>query len=274
MNDLKQALCCTAIKSPRTRQRKPETFLEAYPLRQVAARFYVGRTLGCDRDRRSVGCPTASCRSIDEGGSSSRYPMKKFHPWVAYVALALSFALFGATLHAEDQKSDLKDELPRIAPSALDLRPESGGGQHGMSFDRWGQKFNCHNSDHLQAVIIDDRYLARNPYYALASARESIAVDGPQAEVYRISPVEPWRIVRTRLRVSGETPGLIEGGGRAAGYFTSATGITIYNGDAWPEKYRNEVYAIIGDVGSNLVHRKTSKPRRRDLQRGSYRRSA
>ena len=47
---------------------------------------------------------------------------------------------------------------------------------------------------------------------------------------------------------------MIEGGGRAAGYFTSATGVTIYTGDAWPEEFHGN--AFIGDVGSNLVHRK------------------
>ncbi len=143
-----------------------------------------------------------------------------------------------------------------FGPAALDLRPESGGGQHGMSFDRWGRKFVSSNSDHLQTIVIGDHYLARNPYYALASARESIAVDGPQAEVFRISPIEPWRIVRTRLRVAGTVPGPVEGGGRAGGYFTGATGATIYYGDAWPEEYRKDIYAIIGDVGSNIIHRK------------------
>ncbi|HTI49837.1 MAG TPA: HEAT repeat domain-containing protein, partial [Planctomycetaceae bacterium] len=49
-----------------------------------------------------------------------------------------------------------------------------------------------------------------------------------------------------------------EGGGRAAGYFTGATGVTIYRGNAWPEEFAGE--AFIGDVGSNIVHRKTLEP--------------
>lgn len=143
-------------------------------------------------------------------------------------------------------------------PRTLDLRPESGGAQHGMSFDDWGRKFVCSNSDHIQLVMFADRYLARNPLLAAPSPRLSIAEDGPQAEVHRISPVEPWRVVRTRLRVAGAVPGPVEGGGRAAGYFTSATGVTIYRGDAWPEEFRGN--AIVGDVGSNIVHRKRLEP--------------
>ncbi|MCA9054661.1 MAG: c-type cytochrome, partial [Planctomycetaceae bacterium] len=75
--------------------------------------------------------------------------------------------------------------------------------------------------------------------------------------VFRISPVEPWRIVRTRLRASGVVPGIVEGGGQPAGYFTGATGITIYRGDAMPDL---KGMAIVGDVGSNLVHRKKLIP--------------
>ncbi|MBI1317610.1 MAG: c-type cytochrome [Candidatus Hydrogenedens sp.] len=132
---------------------------------------------------------------------------------------------------------------------------ESGGGQHGMSYDRFGQKFMCSNSDHCQVTLFEDAYVARNPGFEMPSARRSIAADGPAADVFRISPVEPWREVRTRLRVKGLVPGPVEGGGRAAGYFTSATGITIYEGDAYPQDYRGQVF--VGDVGGNLIHRKS-----------------
>ena len=143
-------------------------------------------------------------------------------------------------------------------PRTLEFAATSGGAQHGMSFDDWGHKFVCSNSDHVQQVMFEDRYIARNPYLTAPSPRISIAADGPQAEVFRISPVEPWRIVRTRLRVSGAVQGVVEGGGRAAGYFTGATGATIYRGDAWPADARG--LAIVGDVGSNLVHRKRLEP--------------
>src|SRR6185436_13688153 len=80
----------------------------------------------------------------------------------------------------------------------------------------------------------------------------------PQAEVFRTSPLEPWRIVRTRLRVTGAAVGPIEGGGRAGGYFTGATGTTMYRGDAWPAEFVGQSFT--GDVGSNIVHRKILKP--------------
>ena len=127
-----------------------------------------------------------------------------------------------------------------------------------MSFDSRGRKFVCSNSDHIQLVTYEDRYASRNPFFAMPPPRSSIAADGPAAEVFRISPDEPWRVIRTRWRVAGLVPGPVEGGGRPSGYFTGATGTTIYRGDAFPEEYREN--AFIADCGSNLVHRKKLLP--------------
>jgi len=183
-------------------------------------------------------------------------------------AWGLDNRIHGATSSSGGQITPADD--PQAAPVtvngrdfAFDPRTKafgvtSGGAQHGMSFDDWGRKFVCSNSDHIQQVMFEDRYLARNPYLSSPSPRISIAADGPQAEVYRVSPVEPWRIVRTRLRASGAVPGVVEGGGRPAGYFTGATGVTIYRGDAWPKQPYE--LAVVGDVGSNLVHRKKLEP--------------
>lgn len=143
-----------------------------------------------------------------------------------------------------------------IDPLSKVLHPESGGGQHGLSFNRWGDKFVTSNSDHLQQVIDLDEWLASHPSSVpMPSSRRSIAVDGPQAEVFRASPIEPWRIVRTRLRVSGVTPGIVEGGGRAAGYFTGATGTWIVDHEFGFGEAAFDT-ALVCDVGSNLVHRK------------------
>jgi len=131
---------------------------------------------------------------------------------------------------------------------------ELGGAQYGMSFDNYGRKFGCSNSDHLQYWLYDDRYAARNPYYDMPSSRRSIAVDGGAAEVFRLSPDEPWRIIRTRWRIAGVVKGAVEGGGRVSGYFTGATGTTIYRGDAYGPEFVNNSFS--GDAGGQLIHRK------------------
>lgn len=143
-------------------------------------------------------------------------------------------------------------------PRTFDFGLESGGAQYGQSFDNYGRKFGCSNSDHLQYWVYDDKYAGRNPYFQMPSARQSIAVDGGAAEVFRISPDEPWRIIRTRWRIAGVVKGAVEGGGRVSGYFTGATGTTIYRGDAYGADFVNNSFS--GDAGGQLVHRKIIRP--------------
>ncbi|MBL9134177.1 MAG: c-type cytochrome, partial [Verrucomicrobiaceae bacterium] len=143
-------------------------------------------------------------------------------------------------------------------PRTLEFGLEGGGAQYGMSFDNYGRKFGCSNSDHLQYWVYDDKYANRNPYYQMPPARQSIAVDGGAAEVFRLSPDEPWRIIRTRWRIAGVVKGAVEGGGRVSGYFTGATGTTIYRGDAYGPEFVNNSFS--GDAGGQLVHRKIIKP--------------
>ncbi len=155
---------------------------------------------------------------------------------------------------AEDPVLDVRGRDFSFDPRTYEMRAESGGAQHGLSFDDVGNKFVSSNSDHIQQVLYEDRYGGRNPQFAPRGPRVSIAAEGPAAEVYRISPDEPWRVLRTRWRVAGLVPGPVEGGGRPSGYFTGATGVTLYRGDAWPQSMRGD--AFIGDCGSNLIHRK------------------
>ena len=128
----------------------------------------------------------------------------------------------------------------------------SGGGQHGMSMDNWGRKFVCSNSVPAQTLMYDDRYAARNPHLQAPAAAIDIAPQGKFTKLFRISPPEPWRVLRTRLRRTGKFRGSDEGG-KPFGFFTGATGVTIYRGDAWPEAYRGNL--LVGDVANNLVYR-------------------
>jgi putative membrane-bound dehydrogenase-like protein len=144
-----------------------------------------------------------------------------------------------------------------IDPATLAITPITGGEQFGLSFDDWGNRFVCNNSNHIEQVVLEERYLRRNPYFAASNAIRTIAKEGPAAPVFRKSPPEPWRIVRTRRRVSD--PAMLRTlpftEQFAVGYFTSAAGVTIYRGGAYPAEFRGN--AFIGDVGGNLVHRKT-----------------
>jgi putative membrane-bound dehydrogenase-like protein len=143
-------------------------------------------------------------------------------------------------------------------PRTLEIRRENGGGQFGMSFDSAGRKFICNNSAHIRQIMYAHDDVLAKMQYALPSPVLDIPVDGPSGPVYRISPEEPWRVLRTKWRVAGLVPGPVEGGGRSSGYFTSATGVTIYRGTALGPDFTGD--AFIADVGSNLIHRKKLRP--------------
>ena len=145
----------------------------------------------------------------------------------------------------------------RFLPDGSAFEAVSGGGQFGHSFDDWGHRFTCNNSNHIRQVVIPAHDLQRNPALVQPSVITDIAAEGPAAPVFRISPPEPWRLVRTRQRAADPAmrKRLPPTELFATGFFTSATGITIYRGSAYPEAYRGN--AFVGDVGGNLVHRKT-----------------
>lgn len=135
----------------------------------------------------------------------------------------------------------------------------SGGEQFGHSTDDWGNRFVCNNSNHIEHVVLPRRYLNRNPTFIASGAVRSIGAEGAAAPVFRRSPPEPWRIVRTARRVADpKFAGLPQSERVPVGFFTSATGVTIYRGGAYPEEFRGN--AFIGDVGANLIHRKILTP--------------
>src|SRR5262249_10792609 len=90
------------------------------------------------------------------------------------------------------------------------------------------------------------------PYLEAPAAAVRIAPGGYHSKVVRISPNEPWRVVRTRLRTTGvEAPHPTEGD-EPSGYFTAASGITVYRGDAWPAEYRG--HGFVGEAANILVY--------------------
>jgi putative membrane-bound dehydrogenase-like protein len=144
----------------------------------------------------------------------------------------------------------------RFKPDGSVFESISGGGQFGHAFDDWGHRFTCNNSNHIRQILLPAHALERNPALLGPSVLDDIAAEGAAAPVYRISPPEPWRVVRTRQRAADPVLSrrLAPTELFATGFFTSATGVTIYRGSVYPTAYRGN--AFIGDVGGNLVHRK------------------
>lgn len=174
-----------------------------------------------------------------------------------HMSLSLAAGKVQSTTGPKSKPVEVRGRGMVFDPRTGTFELTTGAGQHGMTLDDWGRKFVCSNSNPMQTLMYDGRYVARNPYLAPPGAAVTIAPGGKFTKIHRISTIEPWRIVRTRLRSQGLIKGSDEGG-KPGGFFTAATGITAYRGDAWPRSYRGNL--LVGEVSNNLIYRARLEP--------------
>jgi putative membrane-bound dehydrogenase-like protein len=135
-------------------------------------------------------------------------------------------------------------------PRTLSLRAESGGGQHGLSFDNRGRKFVCSNSSHLQSLLYEDRYAARNSLFALPPALEDVAVDGGAAPVFRLSPDEPWRVIAPSGASAGWCLAPLKAAASPAVISPAPPASPSIGGNAFPEEMVGD--AFVADCAATL----------------------
>jgi putative membrane-bound dehydrogenase-like protein len=154
---------------------------------------------------------------------------------------------------------DLRGRDFSFDPRTHRMRAESGGGKQGLSFDDYGRKFVCTQTNAVQMLMYEDRYAGRNPHYVPPPARVDIALEPGETHdrqlVRRISPEDPWRRIRNRWRAEGVFAGPPP---QPPAYLIASSGVTLYRGDAFPAEYRDS--AFVGVAGNNLVHRRTLAP--------------
>jgi len=122
----------------------------------------------------------------------------------------------------------------------------SGMGQYGNCFDDWGNRFVCDNRHHLRHIVIEDRYLKRNPYLAAPAVVQDISIldkeEGPLSSGGRVYPISKnWTTSALH-----------------AGRFTAACGVHLYGGDLLPKEYRGCAFTC--EPPGNLVHQEVLEP--------------
>lgn len=171
----------------------------------------------------------------------------------------LSTGLAGGQVHRVGDEGavvrSVRNRGVALNPRTRDWWITGGGGQYGLSFDDWGRKFSSSNSSAVWQIMYDDRYAARNPVVAAPAAGLVIIPSGKYTQLFRASPVEPWRIAREALRQRQNSS---RERGITSNIFTSATGGTVYRGDAYPPEYRGQFF--VGEVANNLVFRARLNP--------------
>lgn len=129
---------------------------------------------------------------------------------------------------------DISGKDFRFDPISGKYEAITGTGQFGLTFDHLGNRFICSNRNPCMQVIVEDRYLKRNPHLAVQRPLHDVA---PAGEASRIFPISrAWTTSNLH-----------------AGQFTAACGVTFHQGSGLPISYRNNFYVC--DPTGNLVHR-------------------
>ena len=164
------------------------------------------------------------------------------HPRFAYDNyIYVANGLRGGTIIGEKQKwggvispVSINGKDFRFDPLTGACDAVSGNGQFGLTFDDFGNRFVCSNRNPCRHVVLEDRYLKRNPFLAVRDVCHDVS---PAAEKSQIFPI-------TRAWTTSNLH---------AGQFTAACGVFIHRGDKLPVRFQGN--SFVCDPTGNLVHR-------------------
>lgn len=150
--------------------------------------------------------------------------------------------------------ADFRFRLDRLEDTPFEAA--SGPAQFGQTFDDFGRRFITHNTIHVRHVVLPRRYFERNPYLVARATATDISDHG--LRVFQESEPQVWRVSRTGVRSRRYVALDLDRTEHPDGFFTAASGGTIYGGDAFPEAYRGNLFT--GEVAANVVHRDVLEP--------------
>ena len=156
-----------------------------------------------------------------------------------YVANGLRGGVVTSTWSRARREVPISGRDFRFEPLRGDCGAVSGNGQFGMTFDDYGNRFICSNRNPLMHVVLEERYLARNPLLAVPAVVNDVAASGDSSHIYPLS--QAW------------TTSILH-----AGQFTAACGAEVYRGEALPERFRGCGFTC--EPTGNLLHCEVIEP--------------
>jgi putative membrane-bound dehydrogenase-like protein len=143
----------------------------------------------------------------------------------------------------------------RFDPESRRFETITGTVQFGNTFNDWGDRFVCSESRPLIQVVLPEDALARNPF--LTVNRTTLDLAPAPVPIFRISPIERWRQIRSSRRIAaGERSPASAGASHHV--VDAAAGVTIYRGGAYPPELRGDVF--VSDPQNNLIHHRKLVP--------------
>lgn len=122
----------------------------------------------------------------------------------------------------------------RFRPDSHELEMTAAASQFGQTFDSWGNHFLLNNSNHIYQELVAERYLQRNPDLLVTRVTQNLSDHGQPADVFPITKNPQHQLLTS------------------VGVFTSAAGLEMYQGGAFPEEFDN--VSFVTEPVSNLVH--------------------
>jgi len=167
--------------------------------------------------------------------------------WI-WLASGLSGGRIRNPARADLPALDLKADL-RFHPETGEFAQVDGRSQFGHSFDDFGRRFICMNRIQVQHVVLESRWLRRNPHLAFSETVQNC----------------PELVPNPLLRGGGGAARIfpisqnVTTADSHAGTFSAACAVTIWKGGALPESYRGAAFSC--DPTGNLVHVDKLEPR-------------
>ena len=135
----------------------------------------------------------------------------------------------------------------RFDPETFEFETVGGKSQFGLTFDAFGNRFGCTNRHPVLQIVLEPRYLNRNPYLSFSETVENVSKVAAEAVVF------PLKKVST---TSDFMPNLM--GRSHQGTYTSASGTFVFNGSGLSPAHRGNVF--ICESAQNLVQRQILRP--------------
>ena len=167
--------------------------------------------------------------------------------WIYFAA-----GLVGGTItspeHPEKPAVKMTGDL-RWNPKTGDFETVDGRSQYGIAFDDFGRRFICMNRLPVQHVVIESRWLRRNPHLAFGETVQDCND----------------RTVKTGLKGGGDGVRVwpishnITTADSHAGSFTAACSVRIWRGGALPEMFNGCAFSC--EPTGNLIHADKLVPR-------------
>ncbi|WP_439581488.1 PVC-type heme-binding CxxCH protein [Dyadobacter bucti] len=165
-----------------------------------------------------------------------------------YVTSGLNSGEVTSPLHPKRPSVSFSASDSRFNPETFEFETTGGRSQFGLTFDAYGRRFGCSNRHPVRQIVMEPWYLRRNPHLLFTETTENVSKVEAEATVFPISGA---------VTSAEFIPKLI--GLSHTGTFTSASGVTVFNGTGLTPAHRGNIF--ICESAQNLVQRQIVSPK-------------